>query len=274
MKKEKNECVLLLDVGGTFTKIAAAKEKKIFFKKIQKTEEFHIEELKKTIDALKNSNKKVSFIVFACAGPVWEGKCRLANANQSFDEKIIKEIFGVPVKIINDLEAAAYGLRKNKGSLIIGLGTGLGTSIIDGKGQIIPSEEGHSSIERELFISVPELRNTIIPQYEYILGSKKNILGKLLGKKEKEIILGKDRFTEIYLKVLYSFISRLIQSHKDSKIKKIILIGGVSSGNKKILLNFLSELKKKNKLNAELVDDEFAGIKGAFEYYLQKQKSL
>jgi hypothetical protein len=135
-------------------------------------------------------------------------------------------------------------------------------------------------MDRDLFLSVPEFRNTIIAQYENFLGGKKNLLLKLLNKPEKEIkevILKdnkEDRFTELYSITLDSFIQKVFVSHKDVKIKKIILLGGITSNNKKYLEKYLLKLEKKLKIESEIIDDKFIGVKGALLFYKEKQKNL
>lgn len=144
------ECVLLIDAGGTYVKTAIAKAGKILQGNIYPTKDFEIETIKKICEA--NKGCRISDIVIACAGPVNNGRCQLVNANLMLDEKMIFSMTGIAAKLINDLEAAAYFFKKTKkSSLIIGIGTGLGVSIIDGRGNVTATEDGHVLIERELF---------------------------------------------------------------------------------------------------------------------------
>jgi hypothetical protein len=281
----KEDNILLFDVGGTWTKVAIAKNNKIISKKILMTGNFALSDIKLVIE-----NAKINFsqIIIACAGPVKDGTCRMTNATHVFDEKALTELLKIKVIVINDLESIAYGLKsKYKSGLIIEIGTGLGVSLISNNKSIIPSEEGHYLIDKELFMSVPEFREIIIPQYEYLLSGKNNVLIKIFNKSfislnlqsnenNKNIYFRKDRFSEIYMKVLESFIDKLLIVHKNEKIKTIIFTGGVVSGNKIFMNKFILEMKKRFKKEKKgieeikIIDDEFLGIKGALAFYKEK----
>ncbi|MBI3779783.1 MAG: glucokinase [candidate division NC10 bacterium] len=100
---------------------------------------------------------------FGVAGPVVEGKSKITNLSWELDERKLAEALQVPrAKLLNDLEAAAYGMLhidptnlcllqpgvKRKGNIaVIAAGTGLGEAILywDGKGyHPIASEGGHA----------------------------------------------------------------------------------------------------------------------------------
>jgi glucokinase len=98
------------------------------------------------------------------AGPVVDGQCHTTNLPWELDERALVQTLGVPsVKLLNDLEAAAYGMLQlspdetcvlNSGrplgrkghAAVIAAGTGLGEAILYWDGQkyhAIPSEGGH-----------------------------------------------------------------------------------------------------------------------------------
>jgi len=100
---------------------------------------------------------------FGVAGPVIEGKSKTTNLPWELDEPTLAKTLQVPrVKLLNDLEAAAYGMlhldptdlcvlqpgRKHQGNIaVIAAGTGLGQAILYWDGQHhhpIASEGGHA----------------------------------------------------------------------------------------------------------------------------------
>jgi len=256
--KNNKESILLFDVGATWTRFAFLTNKKIVSKKIIKTSDFTLGDIKKIIS---ESGKNISRVIISCAGPVVNGKCSMTHTNLVFDERSLSVILGIKVDVINDLVAAANALKeKNKGSLLIGPGTGLGVSIISSIGEIISSEEGHNKIRRELFLSIPEFRHVNIPDYETVLSGKYNVLLRIF--KKEQATLEKDRFTQIYLLMLDEFIQEMLSRYKDKGIKKIILLGGVISGNKKFFLQYSKTLKKKFKKEIKIIDDKFLCLEG------------
>lgn len=101
---------------------------------------------------------------FGVAGAVIEGKCKTTNLPWQLDEiELAKTIRSLRVKLLNDLEAAAYGMlylkpdelaplnpeaqpRKKGNVAVIAAGTGLGEAMLywDGKGHHpLASEGGH-----------------------------------------------------------------------------------------------------------------------------------
>jgi glucokinase len=104
--------------------------------------------------------------LFATAGPVRDGRCKLTNADWIVDEKEISRTFAVPwVRVVNDLEAVAAGLSglpatqaRQIGTgagipgtpmAVIAPGTGLGMACLvpgPGGGSVIPSEGGHAGL--------------------------------------------------------------------------------------------------------------------------------
>ena len=128
-------------------------------------------------DFLKHKTTDVSAACLAIAGPVVDGKCKVTNLPWMVDEAELATATGLrTVRLINDLEATAYGLAEldpssfvdlNPGAKVrpgnaalIAAGTGLGEAILfwDGtKHRPSASEGGHvdfgptSELEVELY---------------------------------------------------------------------------------------------------------------------------
>ena len=101
---------------------------------------------------------------FGVAGAVLDGKCHTTNLPWTLDEQVLARAIGVGrVKLLNDLEAAAYGMlqfstdelcvlnpgsrpRRKGHAAVIAAGTGLGEALLCWDGQrhvAVPSEGGH-----------------------------------------------------------------------------------------------------------------------------------
>ena len=120
------------------------------------------------------------------AGPVKNGRCEATNLPWIIDSKKIAEVLNIDqakVYLLNDLEAAAYGIecleekdlyvlnkgnpQKNGTRCLISAGTGLGESIMvwDGKKyKPIPSEGGHTDFAPRNKIEI-DLLNHLINKY-------------------------------------------------------------------------------------------------------------
>jgi glucokinase len=102
---------------------------------------------------------------FAVAGPVIDGRCRITNLSWTLEEAALAQTVGAPrVKLLNDVEAAAYGMlylpptdlsvlnpsggRARKGNIaVVSVGTGLGESMLYWDGtehHPVASEGGHA----------------------------------------------------------------------------------------------------------------------------------
>jgi glucokinase len=106
---------------------------------------------------------KVRAACLGVAGPVVDGRCVATNLPWEVHERRLAPAVGAPVRLINDLEAAAHGVlalppekflvlqagRPNPGGnmALISAGTGLGQACMvpDGQGyRVVPSEGGHA----------------------------------------------------------------------------------------------------------------------------------
>jgi len=105
---------------------------------------------------------RVAAAAIAAAGPVLAGRIRMTNLAWTLDEVELGRALGAPVRVLNDLEAAAYGVAAltpadlrtlapgNPGArgnvAVIAAGTGLGKAILTYAGDVsiaIASEGGH-----------------------------------------------------------------------------------------------------------------------------------
>ena len=133
--------VLAIDVGGTHVKILATdqKEPQRFVSGPKMTAEQMASKVKKLAASWKYDAVSIGY-----PGPVWHGRIlhephNLGSGWVCFD---FKKVFGCPVKVINDAAMQALGSYKSGRMLFLGLGTGLGSAMIDG-GMLEPMELGH-----------------------------------------------------------------------------------------------------------------------------------
>ena len=120
---------------------------------------------------------RVAAACFGVAGPVVDGRCATTNLPWAVDEQSVAEAIGARrVRLLNDLEAAGYGVltlpprdlvvlqtgRQRKGNMVlIAAGTGLGEAILvwDGKRhRVVASEGGHTDFGPRNDIEIDLLR--------------------------------------------------------------------------------------------------------------------
>jgi glucokinase len=123
---------------------------------------------------LGESGQAVAACCVAVAGPVRHGGVRLTNG----DWVGHCDDLDVPTRIVNDLEAAAHGVRVLEGTqlnwwsppvedmsttLVLGVGTGFGGALIQ-DGNVVAMEPGHSRFvarDRTLFGELLDARSTV-----------------------------------------------------------------------------------------------------------------
>lgn len=156
-------CVLAGDVGGTKTLLALyrceAGRLELLREARHASGEFSgLEE----IVAVFLSGEAPLAACFGVAGPVADGRCRTTNLPWLLDEvELSNALGGVPVKLLNDLEAIALGLLRLRGEAfhslnsgqagagnmaVIAAGTGLGEAMLHWDGgayTAIAGEGGH-----------------------------------------------------------------------------------------------------------------------------------
>ncbi len=112
--REKDGFMILAgDIGGTNTRLAYfEKGEKIVERKYPSREYPGLEPIVK--EFLNGEQKKISRACFGVAGAVRNGKCKATNLPWILDEAALSETLGIPARLLNDLEANAYGLRRLK----------------------------------------------------------------------------------------------------------------------------------------------------------------
>ncbi len=157
------------DIGGTKTVIAlfegAAEGLRVHREEVFPSREYpSLEAI--LVDFLRGQGKHAPSVQAACfgvAGPVVDGRAKITNLPWQMDEPALARAIGAPsVKLLNDLEATAYGMLHltpqefhtlNEGSArkgniaVIAAGTGLGEAMLiwDGKQHhAVATEGGHT----------------------------------------------------------------------------------------------------------------------------------
>lgn len=157
------------DIGGTKTVIAAyqVKGRELNLVRDQTFPSGKYPSLEAILDEFGTAGieEPIQAGCFGVAGAVVEGKCQATNLPWSLDERLLADKIGAPkAKLLNDLEAAAYGMLflkadelhtlnsgnpARKGNVaVLAAGTGLGEAMLfwDGQNhQPVASEGGHAS---------------------------------------------------------------------------------------------------------------------------------
>lgn len=178
---------LIGDIGGTKTNIAVLETLTNGFKPLYEKSfpSKDYDSLRTIVKKVVDENKfRIVHACFGVAGPIKDGKCDATNLPWLVDSKKIAEVLNIDsVSLLNDLQAAAYGIESleekdvfvlNKGNpqrdgnkCLLSAGTGLGESIIfwDGKKyKPSPSEGGHSDFAPRNKIEI-KLLNYLINKY-------------------------------------------------------------------------------------------------------------
>lgn len=173
--------ILAGDVGGTKVNLALFRvEKERLVPCVVKSYPSH--EYSSLVDVisalLKDSREPVTAAAFGIAGPVDEGKARLTNLGWEVVAGDIARHLNLPaVRLLNDLEATAYGTqhlsesdvlvlqrgepRRHAPIAVIAAGTGLGEGglVWDGRHyRALPSEGGHADFAPRNAVEVDLLR--------------------------------------------------------------------------------------------------------------------
>ena len=161
--------ILAGDIGGTKTVLALFEHNKQSFT-LHQSQTFASQDFYKFEDILQqflsqNSDPEIDYTCLGVAGPVIDGACTTTNLPWHLTETSLTQISkAIGSKLLNDLEAAAYGMlflsqeqktvlnphvnaSSNANIAVIAAGTGLGEAILywDGKQHYpIASEGGHT----------------------------------------------------------------------------------------------------------------------------------
>lgn len=148
--------VLAIDVGGTHVKILATgqKEKREFESGLKLTPKLMVAGVKKLA-----KDWSYDVVSIGYPGPVLRNRPvaephNLAKGWVGFN---FEKAFGCPVRVINDAAMQALGGYKKGKLLFLGLGTGLGTTLI-ADGIIEPMELGHLPYKKATYEDYVGLR--------------------------------------------------------------------------------------------------------------------
>src|SRR6266567_4038786 len=168
------------DIGGTKTVVALFEESGGSLSLVR-DDTFKSKDHKSLEEILGKflKGEKLKSGCFGVAGAVIEGKAQTTNLPWSLDEKVLAQAIGAPrVKLLNDLEAAAYGMlhlrpdemvslnphaaAPRKGNVaVIAAGTGLGEAMLywDGRHHHpLASEGGHCDFAPRNDVEIDLLR--------------------------------------------------------------------------------------------------------------------
>jgi len=184
------ELILAGDIGGTKTHLALFshqnKNLKAEFQKTYPSQQYSgLEPLLQ--DFLAAGKHLIARASFGVAGPLVDGKVNPPNLDWIIDPSSLAKILGLAsVSLLNDLEAAAYGIftlapdeflvlnegviRRPGNKVLIAAGTGLGETIIfdDGKNYYpIASEGGHADFAARNELEI-ELLRFLIARYGHV----------------------------------------------------------------------------------------------------------
>lgn len=167
------------DVGGTKTNLALYSTDGDLLPEVQKTyPSTAYPSLEAVVsEFLAETGASVERAVIGVAGPVVEGKCGGTNLPWTMDEERLKRELGIPeAKLLNDLEATAYGVphldpedlfvlndvpARSGTKAVIAPGTGLGEAILfyrEGRYDVLPSEGGHTDFGPNNLFEIELLR--------------------------------------------------------------------------------------------------------------------
>jgi predicted NBD/HSP70 family sugar kinase len=141
--------VLAIDIGGTNIKILATgqKDPRRFPSSKQMTPEAFVSGVKDLVKDWKYEAVSIGYPGIVKEGRIITEPHNLATGWIGFD---FKAAFGCLVKIINDAAMQALGSYSSGILLFLGLGTGLGSSLVS-EGVVIPMEVAHLSYRKGTF---------------------------------------------------------------------------------------------------------------------------
>lgn len=167
--------LLLGDIGGTKTllRLASAEGNEVRSARFDS----HGSTLPEIIQTFLGDDRP-SIAVLGVAGPVFGGKCTTTNLPWRLDERELQRACEIPrVKLLNDFEATAAGVRHvrpeqlvqlqagvpvaNAPIGVIGAGTGLGVAILVWTGSayvVVPTEGGHGEFAPRTDVEVAVMR--------------------------------------------------------------------------------------------------------------------
>ena len=151
------------DVGGTNVRIAAFDNRR----RLEPIREATFasrdySSLEAILGEFLGSDTDIDSACFGVAGPVFDGRVTFTNLDWRIEEQALEEVLGCRVRLLNDLQASAYGILEleddafhvlqdgaptgNGNVGVIAAGTGLGEAMLVWDGaryRALPSEGGH-----------------------------------------------------------------------------------------------------------------------------------
>jgi glucokinase len=168
------------DIGGTKTDLALFSPDQALTPQMQTTfKSADYPSLNAVVaEFLADAGVPVDRAVFGVAGPVVHGQSTATNLPWVISEATLQDAFGLPfVKLLNDLEATAYGVPnlpaedlfvlndappRGGTKVVVAPGTGLGEAVLcyrEGHFQVIPSEGGHTDFGPTNLLEIRLLRD-------------------------------------------------------------------------------------------------------------------
>lgn len=150
MKNERSMNILVIDVGGTHVKLKATTgndERRAFSSGHKLTAQKAVDEVKQLAGDWKYDAVTIGIPAPVIHGRILHEPQNLGGGWVGFD---FNKAFGCPIRIINDAAMQALGSYRSGSMLFLGLGTGLGsTMIVDGV--IVPMELAHLPYRKKTF---------------------------------------------------------------------------------------------------------------------------
>jgi len=148
--------VLAIDVGGTHVKTLLSGEDTP--RKFESGPKMTAGEMVKGVKKL-TKDWKYDVIAMGYPGPVLRNRPILEphNMGKGWVGFHYERAFGCPIKILNDAAMQALGSYRKGRMLFLGLGTGLGTAVVD-DGTVEPMELGHLPYKKKTYEDYVGLR--------------------------------------------------------------------------------------------------------------------
>ena len=195
MKKK----ILVVDIGGTNVKLMISRRKKRKFKSGPKlTPSEMVAQIKEEVEDWKFDAVSIGFPAPVRDGRILEEPKHLGKGWVRFN---FEKAFGKPVRIVNDAALQALGSYRGGRMLFLGLGTGLGSTLVL-RDMVIPlelgdlpyrddriiedflgkpgmAELGEKEWERQVMSAVDQLKKSFIADYVVLGGGSAKKLKKL-----------------------------------------------------------------------------------------------
>jgi polyphosphate glucokinase len=148
--------VLAIDVGGTHIKTLLSGEDTP--RKFDSGPQMTAREMVRGVKAI-TKDWKYDVVAIGYPGPVMRNKPIMEphNMGKGWVGFHFEQAFGRPVKVVNDAAMQALGSYKKGRMLFLGLGTGLGTAVVDGD-IVEPMELGHLPYKKKTYEDYVGLR--------------------------------------------------------------------------------------------------------------------